>query len=272
MKKILNSILKFLNKYTTGVPFIIWSVGCTAVGVFVIIFRNSPNFQFDKLIYLLAISPIYFIVSDILKKREFFHRRIHFIIDSIFYLTVLSAFVFFTGGYKSDLYFVFFLGVISAPLFGTIAETIIFTVALSSASFYVHYISHYSFHGYELGVIITQSFFYFLIAGVIKFSLEMARRAEAEKRFNLETIKNDLELQVAERTKQLANVNVELEIKVKERTSELEHLRAGLEETVVKRTFELEKKVDELERLNKLTIDRELRMIELKREVAGLKK
>jgi PAS domain S-box-containing protein len=52
---------------------------------------------------------------------------------------------------------------------------------------------------------------------------------------------------------------------------ELERNAAELEERVAERTTELEKKRRELERFNKLFVDRELRMIELKKEIKKLR-
>jgi methyl-accepting chemotaxis protein len=53
---------------------------------------------------------------------------------------------------------------------------------------------------------------------------------------------------------------------------QIETYNKTLENQVNDRTRELQEKVDELERFNKLTIDRELKIIELKNEIAGLKK
>ncbi len=63
-----------------------------------------------------------------------------------------------------------------------------------------------------------------------------------------------------------------LQIKVKARTKELEKLAESLEEKVKQRTKELQERVNELERFHKLTVGRELRMIELKKEIKKLKK
>ena len=63
-----------------------------------------------------------------------------------------------------------------------------------------------------------------------------------------------------------------LEIKVKKRTQELSDLTKGLEQKVEERTKELQERVNELERFHELTVGRELRMIELKKEIKKLKK
>ncbi|MBD3208526.1 MAG: HAMP domain-containing protein [Candidatus Nealsonbacteria bacterium] len=62
-----------------------------------------------------------------------------------------------------------------------------------------------------------------------------------------------------------------LETKVKERTKELEELTKTLEKRVDQRTTELKSKLEELERFRKFAVDRETRMIELKKEVDKLK-
>jgi flavodoxin len=63
-----------------------------------------------------------------------------------------------------------------------------------------------------------------------------------------------------------------LEIKVKARTRELREIAGGLEDKVGERTSELKDKIAELERFNKVAIGRELKMIELKKEIENLKR
>lgn len=62
-----------------------------------------------------------------------------------------------------------------------------------------------------------------------------------------------------------------LEIKVDARTRELKELSASLEEQVAERTSSLREKIEELERFNKLTVGRELKMISLKEEIEHLR-
>lgn len=61
-----------------------------------------------------------------------------------------------------------------------------------------------------------------------------------------------------------------LEIKVVARTRELKELAGSLEDKVAQRTRELKARLEELERFQKLTIGRELKMIELKKELGKI--
>jgi nitrate/nitrite-specific signal transduction histidine kinase len=62
-----------------------------------------------------------------------------------------------------------------------------------------------------------------------------------------------------------------LKIKVRARTRELEELTENLEDKVKERTKELEERIKELERFHKITVGREMKMIELKEELKKLK-
>ncbi len=63
-----------------------------------------------------------------------------------------------------------------------------------------------------------------------------------------------------------------LEEKVKTRTKELEELNETLEDRIKERTKEMEKRIKEMEQFHKLSVGRELKMIELKKENERLKK
>lgn len=67
------------------------------------------------------------------------------------------------------------------------------------------------------------------------------------------------------------NVQRLQETKIAERTSGLKSEKTDLERIVVERTADLNKKLAELERANRLMVDRELKMIELKKENEILK-
>jgi HAMP domain-containing protein len=81
-----------------------------------------------------------------------------------------------------------------------------------------------------------------------------------------------LEEKVKKATEELEEAKTALEIKVAARTKELRDLAESLEEKVKERTKELEKKILELEKFQRLAVGRELRIIELKKEIERLKK
>ena len=62
-----------------------------------------------------------------------------------------------------------------------------------------------------------------------------------------------------------------LEIKVAERTKELKMLTESLDEQVREKTKALQEKIEELEKFQKVAVGRELKMIELKKEIETLK-
>ncbi len=62
-----------------------------------------------------------------------------------------------------------------------------------------------------------------------------------------------------------------LEIKIKARIKELEELAESLEDKIQQRTKELQKRVEEMEKFHYLTTGRELKMVELKKEIKKLK-
>lgn len=78
--------------------------------------------------------------------------------------------------------------------------------------------------------------------------------------------------QLSKKEKELEEARGVLEIKVKSRTQALEEEKNSLEKKVQERTKELQDKVKELEKFQKISIGRELKMIELKKEIDGFKK
>ena len=71
---------------------------------------------------------------------------------------------------------------------------------------------------------------------------------------------------------QLQEAKAILEVKVRARTRELEEFNRRLEETIKTKTLELRQRIDELERWHKLTVGREMKMLELKNQLEELQK
>ena len=88
--------------------------------------------------------------------------------------------------------------------------------------------------------------------------------------FNIRTLTKTLhELEASKMA--LEESKIALETRVEARTKELKELTESLDEQVKERTKELQEKIDELERFQRLTVGRELKMIELKEEIEKLK-
>jgi len=105
--------------------------------------------------------------------------------------------------------------------------------------------------------------------GNFNFQIDIKRTdefGELAKSFNQMTKK------LAEHTLALEESKKVLEIRVKARTKELEELNKALEEKVQERTRELQKRIEELEKFQKLVVGREIRMKQLKREIEELRK
>jgi len=91
-----------------------------------------------------------------------------------------------------------------------------------------------------------------------------------KSRESLEKAKATLEIKVRDRTRELEEARTVLEIKVRARTKELKSLTYSLDQQVKERTGELQERIDELEKFRKLTVGRELKMVELKKEIQKL--
>ncbi len=90
--------------------------------------------------------------------------------------------------------------------------------------------------------------------------------------FNLMTQKlkesySALEAKVKQRTQELEKAKTGLESQVQQRTKELELAKTNLEQQVADRTKTLKARVAQLNKLNKLMVGRELKMIQLKQKL-----
>jgi len=82
---------------------------------------------------------------------------------------------------------------------------------------------------------------------------------------------NNMSKKIAQNYKEIEEQKDVLAIRVEAKTKELKELADGLEKQVKEKTKDLQKRVDELEKFHNATIDRELKMIELKKEITELK-
>lgn len=146
--------------------------------------------------------------------------------------------------------------------------------------------------------IVSSSTFIFIILIVIFFTaiftqrivapirklVEAARRAASGDLTTKVEVKGNDELtqlgkefnfmieQLKKAKDQLEEEKKVLEIKVRARTRELEELAQNLDKQVKERTKELQERVDQLERFHRLTVGREMKMVELKEKISQLEK
>ena len=111
-----------------------------------------------------------------------------------------------------------------------------------------------------------------VVMGVLPVNMEIPENDEFTEVFaGLSTIVDDF----YRVSKIEAELRSTLDDRVKERTKKLEDSRSAMIYMMkdLKRTgFELEKKIRDLERFQKVTMDREKRVLELKKEIKELKK
>ena len=92
-----------------------------------------------------------------------------------------------------------------------------------------------------------------------------------DMRLQLKESYGSLERKVRDKTSELEDERKSLEEKVRNRTSELQNMKDELEDKVNYRTRELKLKYEELARMNRAFVGRELKMVELKKEIKELK-
>jgi len=119
----------------------------------------------------------------------------------------------------------------------------------------------------QLKILTTIIFILFCIFGY--FLIKSTYREIKAKEILEEKVKERTK-ELEEKTKELEEERASLEIKVQARTRELKELAESLEEKVKERTIELERRIAELEKFHKLTVGRELKMIELKEKIKEL--
>ncbi|MBI4359159.1 MAG: hypothetical protein HY577_01035 [Candidatus Nealsonbacteria bacterium] len=199
-------------------------------------------------------------------------NNLYFFYDILIEMPLISLIVYSAGGaeWLGGMFFLFPI-VFTNIFFSRRRAVLICTAASLGYALLVllPYFGLIPFHAYfPLGVNLYQNANYvlanllFVISTFYLIGLVSNLTTGLLKKRTLELVKAKKDLE----TEQLA-----LEVKVRSRTEELEQERASLEEKVKERTKELQKRIEDLETLQQLTVGRELRMVELKKEVEGYK-
>lgn len=135
-------------------------------------------------------------------------------------------------------------------------------------------------------LVVTYSILYFVLRKAILLPLgqlhkammrvrggDMDARADVESKSEIGELAETFNSTVQNLKKsqaELQEAKLTLEVRVAARTRELKELTALQEKTIQERTKDLQAKVDELERFQRLTVGREMKMIELKKEITKL--
>jgi len=240
--------------------------------IFKFVFQFSVPFPIFVLLFLwliLYLSHNYFIKFRKTEKdlEDFYFRNS--LIDAAF----VTAVAYYLGG-AEGIGFVFYILVIILPASLLPKEKIsflsFFIVFLYSILLFLEYfeiLPHRTPFGIYSGLM-HKNFFYLLFQIITLFAI-LHFVAEEISTLSGKFRKNQIELIKAK--EETEEVKEALEIRVRARTRQLEELAASFEEEAKEKTKELLEKIDELERINKLMIGRELKMIELKEEIARLK-
>jgi len=162
------------------------------------------------------------------------------------------------------------------PIKKSISVILVAIISFGTLGFLEYYkvIPHYEFFltgpeaydnfSYLLFVVVFGAIFAFNYSGLIARRFSNVYRAvnDALNKERIELVKAQSQLKESKDT---------LEVRVVARTKELEEFSRNLEGEVEQRTKELQEKIKELEKFQRFTVDRELKMTELKEQIRGKK-
>lgn len=186
------NISGLIKKYTTGVPFIIFLSSGAFIAIFFLalyLLRAYGHIDVDKLIhvnfdwmgYLILASAIWFVASDVAKKKRLFLQTTHFIFDSLFYLVVFGLIVYFTKGLHGGLFPIFYLTIIGTAIFSSTSQLAVFLAVLAIETYALYFLTEDVNDFYHFGVITIYVLFYFVVAGMIKYFYKVI--SEDEERY-----------------------------------------------------------------------------------------
>lgn len=236
-------------------------------------FSNSPY------AWLSIISLAIWIVSSLIFRRIIKKKQnvvdvydLYFKYSAFFELGCLTTIVFTNGGilWIGAIFYLFtiiYSNIVLPGAKGYLMSFVAFFWFGGSAFLqYLKIIPFFPFAGFkeelylDFNYLVTTLTFIFITFFLTGFAANALTRLLQKKTEELEKARTQLE-----------ETKVVLEIRVRARTRELEEIANTLDEQVKKRTEELEDKMNDLKMFQTLSVDRELKMVELKKEIEKLK-
>jgi PAS domain S-box-containing protein len=185
-------------------------------------FQNFFDTPGSRIFWALLELGFYFVISDFLKRKQILAPRLQFLIDCIFYSSLMLQVIILTGGYASPVAFtLLFLTCVSAPLYASLWDTIIFVTIVALIYGFLEVIQYHSF---------TTIFYFHLLEGLslvvaavtVKISLDAFEKKAAEHRLANEKL--------ALLNQQIGQYNEKLEVAVNEKTKELREALVNMQE------------------------------------------
>ncbi|MCA9385067.1 HAMP domain-containing protein [Candidatus Dojkabacteria bacterium] len=129
------------------------------------------------------------------------------------------------------------------------------------------------FQGSRIGILLATPIFTIIvllfISNTVSTPIKKLEQTAAE--FAKGNFSKRVDIETGDEIGKLAKVFNDMAKNLQTRTKELEQSKKDLEQEVRKRTRELNKQVDELERITNIMVDRELKMVQLKKELSNIK-
>lgn len=231
----------FVDANTSGVPFLLWAIAGGVSAVFIISQGKTLLIDLTRMYLIFAVAGVWFIASDVIKKKGQSNPKIHFLFDSIFYTILFSVLIFMVHGYDNGLFFIGILPLISAPLFSNLLGGTIFAFFFSVMIFLSGHLPTglSNLKSYDIGFLVLQTVFCVVLVAIVRFFMIEIKKADREK---------------------LSFAQKEVDKKTRELRKTFDSLRTQDEQ--------LRARSAELEQFQELMVGRELKMAELKSKLA----